>query len=401
MNKEELMQKIKDAKTMDEINELRSQMEALEVETRKAELEKKLSDNGSISKAEERSLIRESDLNKDKEERNFVKVEKKGNDNMSEEKRSLKDVLASEEYRSAWAKTLMGRSDLDEKETRALGDAVTTTATTYVQSAEGTQGINNGGLFIPTSVRLDMLKIIEKTSPFLRDVKKVAVAGNIDFPYLNSADDAEWTAELTDTKNEGQEYKALKLTGNELAKQVEITWKLEKMAVEEFIGFITTELANKMGRALANGVLYGTGTNQATGALNGLSAVKGSNVIDAVLNAYKSLGEDFRIGAKSYISSSYAIDLVGYKDANGNYPFLQGLKSTAVISIEEDPYLKATDILVGNPENYVLNTVEDITVTRETKVTARRNIYASYAIYDGKPMPNAFAKGTVKTTPSI
>ena len=48
MNKEELMQKIKDAKTMDEINELRSQMEALEVETRKAELEKKLSDNGSI-----------------------------------------------------------------------------------------------------------------------------------------------------------------------------------------------------------------------------------------------------------------------------------------------------------------------------------------------------------------
>lgn len=401
MNKEELMQKIKDAKTMDEINELRSQMEAFEVETRKAELEKKLSDNGSISKAEERSLIRESDLNKEKEERNFVKVEKKGNDNMSEEKRSLKDVLASEEYRSAWAKTLMGRSDLDEKETRALGDAVTTTATTYVQSAEGTQGINNGGLFIPTSVRLDMLKIIEKTSPFLRDVKKVAVAGNIDFPYLNSADDAEWTAELTDTKNEGQEYKALKLTGNELAKQVEITWKLEKMAVEEFIGFITTELANKMGRALANGVLYGTGTNQATGALNGLSAVKGSNVIDAVLNAYKSLGEDFRIGAKSYISSSYAIDLVGYKDANGNYPFLQGLKSTAVISIEEDPYLKATDILVGNPENYVLNTVEDITVTRETKVTARRNIYASYAIYDGKPMPNAFAKGTVETTPSI
>ena len=145
MNKEELMQKIKDAKTMDEINELRSQMEALEVETRKAELEKKISDGGSISKAEERSLMRESDLNKEKEERNFVKVEKKGNDNMPEEKRSLKDVLASEEYRSAWAKTLMNRSDLDEKETRALGDAVTTTATTYVQSAEGTQGINNGG----------------------------------------------------------------------------------------------------------------------------------------------------------------------------------------------------------------------------------------------------------------
>lgn len=400
MNKEELMKKIKEAKTMEEVEELRSQVEALEVEKKKEELEKELSDESSISKEEERKLIRETS-SEEKEERKFVKVEKKGNEEMNEEKRSLKEVLASEEYRSAWAKTLMGRNDLDEKEKRALGDAVTTTATTFVQSDGSTQGINNGGLFIPTNVRLDMLNIIEKTSPFLRDVKKVSVAGNIDFPYLNSADDANWTVELTDTKNEGQEYKTLKLTGNELAKQVEITWKLEAMAVDEFINFITTELANKMGRALANGVIYGTGTDQPAGALNGLSAVEGDNVIDAVLNAYKSLKEDFRIGAKSYISSSYAIDLVGYKDANGNYPFLQGLKSTDVISIEEDPYLKSTDILVGNPANYVLNTVEDISITRETKVTARRNIYAAYAIYDGKPMPNAFAKGTVSSIPSV
>ena len=400
MNKEELMKKIKEAKTMEEVEELRSQVEALEVEKKKEELEKELSDDSSISKEEERKLIRETDSN-EKEERKFVKVEKKGNEEMKEEKRSLEEVLKSEEYRSAWAKSIMNRKDFTEAEKRALGDAITTTATTFVESNTSTQGINNGGLFLPTQVRLDMLETINKTSPFLRDVKKVYVAGNIDFPYLNSADDANWTVELTDTKNEGQEYKALKLTGNELAKQVEITWKLEAMAVDEFINFITTELANKMGRALANAVIYGTGTNQPTGALNGLSAVKGDNVIDAVLNAYKSLGEDFRIGAKSYISSSYAIDLVGYKDANGNYPFLQGLKSTDVISIEEDPYLKPTDILVGNPANYVLNTVEDISITRETKVTARRNIYASYAIYDGKPMPKAFAKGTVTSIPSV
>ena len=76
------MQKIKDAKTMDEITELRSQIETLEVETRKAELEKKLSDDSSISKLEERSLMRGSDLNKEKEERNFVKIEKNGNEEM-------------------------------------------------------------------------------------------------------------------------------------------------------------------------------------------------------------------------------------------------------------------------------------------------------------------------------
>ena len=395
MNREELLEKVKEAKSLDELKEVRSQIEQLEVEEKKNELTKEISGKDDISKEEERKLIKDSIP--DKEEKRFVKIEKKGDEKMKEENRSLSDVLKSEEYRSAWAKTLMGL-ELDKNEKRAFGDAITTTSTTFVQSESGTQGINNGGLFIPTNIRLDMLQIIEKNSPFLRDVKKIAVAGNVDFPYMNAADDAEWTAELTDTKNEGQEYKALKLTGNELAKQVEITWKLEKMAVEEFISFITTELANKMGRALATAVLYGTGTDEPTGALNGLSAVEGENVIDAILKAYKSLDEDFRIGAKSYISSSYNIDLAGYKDANGNYPFLQGLKSTAVISIEEDPYLKATDILVGNAENYILNNVEAISINRESKITARRNIYAAYAIYDGKPRPNAFAKGTVKST---
>lgn len=395
MNREELLEKVKEAKSLDELKEVRSQIEQLEVEEKKNELTKEISGKDDISKEEERKLIKDSIP--DKEEKRFVKIEKKGDEKMKEENRSLSDVLKSEEYRSAWAKTLMGL-ELDKNEKRALGDAITTTSTTFVQSESGTQGINNGGLFVPTNIRLDMLQIIEKNSPFLRDVKKIAVAGNVDFPYMNAADDAEWTAELTDTKNEGQEYKALKLTGNELAKQVEITWKLEKMAVEEFISFITTELANKMGRALATAVLYGTGTDEPTGALNGLSAVEGENVIDAILKAYKSLDEDFRIGAKSYISSSYNIDLAGYKDANGNYPFLQGLKSTAVISIEEDPYLKATDILVGNAENYILNNVEAISINRESKITARRNIYAAYAIYDGKPRPNAFAKGTVKST---
>lgn len=395
MNREELLEKVKEAKNLDELKEVRSQIEQLEVEEKKNELTKEISGKDDISKEEERRLI--NDSIPDKEEKRFVKVEKKGDDKMNEEKRSLSDVLKSKEYRSAWAKSLMG-VELDKEEKRALGDAITTTSTTFVQSESGTQGINNGGLFIPTNVRLDMLQIIEKNSPFLRDVKKIAVAGNVDFPYMNAADDAEWKAELTDTKNEGQEYKSLKLTGNELAKQVEITWKLEKMAVEEFITFITTELANKMGRALATAVLYGTGSDEPTGALNGLSAIEGENVIDAILKAYKSLDEDFRIGAKSYISSSYNIDLAGYKDDNGNYPFLQGLKSTSVISIEEDPYLKATDILVGNAENYILNTVEDISINRESKVRARRNVYASYAIYDGKPRPNAFAKGTVKST---
>ena len=384
MNKEELLKKLDSAKTKEELEEIRSQLDNLEVEEKKKQL---------ISEIEERELVRYTQ--NEVETRKFVKVDNMNNEKEKKsEKRSLAEILKSPEYRTAWAKTLLNRK-LDKQEERALGDAVTTTATEYTASAAETQGINNGGLFIPTDVRTDMLRIIEETSPFLRDVRKLAVSANIDMPYLNAADDAEWYAELEDTKNEGAEYKSLSLTGHELAKQVEITWKLEAMAVEEFIAFITKELANKMARALATAVLYGDGDKKPTGALKDATKVTGTEVIETMINTYAQLPSEMKVGAKAYLSSALAIQVVGFKDNNGNYPYLQGLDKTALFKVEVDPFLKDEDMIVGNPQNYVLNTVQQISVNQEKKITQRRTTYSTYAIYDGKPYPKAFNKGNV------
>ena len=40
-------------------------------------------------------------------------------------------------------------------------------------------------------------------------------------------------------------------------------------------------------------------------------------------------------------------------------------------------------------------------VNKEVKVTPRRTIYSTYAIYDGAPYPKAFAKGKVSSIPSV
>ena len=321
------------------------------------------------------------------------------------EKEERKFTIADKEYRSAWAKKLMGLSEekFTEEEKRALGDAVTTTNTTFVASTEDIQGINNGGLFIPTSVRQELMEIITRQSPIFRDVRKLQVAGNIDLPYLFESDEAEWYTELTDTKNEGAEYRNLQLTGWELAKDVVITWKLEEMAVESFISFILEELANKMGKALVNAIIYGDGVNKPTGITNGLSAVKeGADPVANIIATYKSLSDDARIGAKAYIlkkNLNVNIEIVGYQDKNGNYPFLQGLASTNLVSIEQDPYLKNNDVVVGNCKNYILNEVTPVRVDKEKTVKGRKTTYGGYAIYDGKARPNYFAYG--QYTPSV
>ena len=396
--KAELQEKIAEAKTKEELIQLREQVETINKEVPEQEETEEKKD-GEISHEEERSLIADTQeieqRNLDTKELKVIKEEKE-----MEEKRKF--TIADKEYRSAWAKKLMGLKDekFTEDEKRALGDAVTTTATTFVASTESVQGINNGGLFIPTSVREDLMEIIEKNSPIFRDVRKLQVAGNIDLPYLFDSDDAEWYVELTDTKNEGQEYRNLQLTGWELAKDIVITWKLEAMAVESFISFLLEELANKMGKALINAVIYGDGVNKPTGITKGLTAVKtGATPIDNIINTYETLSDDARIGAKAYVSTSVKVKMISYKDGNGNYPFLQGINGTDLFSIETDPYLKNNDVVVGNCRNYILNEVAPMSVAKESTVKGRKTTYGGYGIYDGKARPNYFAYG--QYTPSV
>ena len=382
----ELEEKIDNAKTQEELEEVRKEIEALNDESSEEVNEEPKEE----IKEDERSLLKET-LGK-VEVRNVTEIRKNEEEKEMEERFGLDSV----EYRNAWAKKLMGLSEerFTEEEKRALGDAVTTTATTFVESAADAQGINNGGLFIPTTVRNELLTIIERQSPIFRDVRKLQVAGNIDLPYLFEADDAEWYVELNDTKNEGQEYRNLQLTGWELAKDIVITWKLEEMAVDSFISFILEELANKMGKALVNAIIYGDGSNKPTGITYGLSPVTdGDTPIDTIINTYSSLPDDDRIGAKAYISSGVNIAIVGYKDNNGNYPFLQGVASNSLVTIEQDPYLRNNDIIVGNCKNYILNESTPVRVERERTVKGRKTTYGGYAIYDGKPKPNAFAYG--------
>lgn len=160
--KAELRNKINEAKTAEELEKLRKQAEILNKEVPE--------DNGTITQEEERALL--TDVNNLEQRKieisNIIK---------NEEERTMKEftknnVLKSEEYRNAWAKTLMCRNDLTEDEKRALDVALTTTATTYVAPSSGADGVNNGGLFIPETVSMEILKEIELESPFLRDIAK-------------------------------------------------------------------------------------------------------------------------------------------------------------------------------------------------------------------------------------
>lgn len=367
-------QPVEEEQPQEEIEEVVE--EETEEEQPKEEEEEKPQEE-KITTEEERNLIR-----------NSVEIENKNLMPM-EERKNMEEKI----YRSAWAKKLMGKA-LTEEETRAVGDAITTTATTFVEADADTHGINNAGLLIPTSFRADFLKLMEDESPIYRDARKLAVAGNVDLGYLFASDDANWYAEGTDTVNEGAEFRNIQLTGFELAKDIVVTWKVEEMAVEDFINFLMQELKIKMGEKLIDAVIYGDGSGKPTGITHGLTPVETDatdSVVDKIVKAYKSLDKDAKRGAKAYVSVDANLDIIGYKDENGNYPFLNGGAVVKGLSIEVDPFLKNDDVIVGNMQNYVIKESTPIRIDREISVKGRKVIYGAYGIYDGKAKPNSFA----------
>lgn len=392
--KKELAEKIKNAKSSEELEELRNDVEEINEQVPDVtEEENAVEETKEETVAEDVPVEETKEEITKEEEREIIRVGAEqvvpiGN---FKEERTMNISKYDAETR-AFAKKCLGRNDFTEDEKRALGDAVGTTATTFVQSAGGTQGINNTGLFIPKSIVMALEERAENESPIWRDVRKLRVRGNVDVPYLYAGDDANWYAELSNTANEGDEYKAITLVGRELAKNIEITWLVDQMTPEGFIDFIIDELYEKMFKAKVTAIIYGTGATykQPTGLTNGLSPVTtGDTPIDTIADAKATLSTKAKKGARTYVSPAVADAIRYYKATDGHYPYLMGLPA----GIEEEPNLQNNDIVVGNMRNYIWNEQEEIRLDVDINMPKRTVMYGTYQVCDGGAKDGAFAYG--------
>lgn len=402
--KAELRSKIKEAKTEEELEELRKQAEELNKEVPTEEKK-----DETITHEEERALIADTE-NLEQRKIEIVGTLAKREERKVEKKFTRNNVLKSEDYRSAWAKSLMCRNDFTEDEKRALGVALTTTATEYVAPASGTDGVNNGGLFIPETVSMEILKEIELESPFLRDIAKTYIKGLISFPYKKQSSGAEWVEEGKDNNLESDEWGELTFAQMELSKTIRITWKLEAMAVEQFITYIISEVGREMREELADKPFYGTGVKEIAGvSLDGNhidAEYEGTTTsLEAIKAGLAVLPKRKKAGAKIYIAEDMALDIAFLKDDNGMYinnPVNGvGLESIAKYRVEVDPFLKDGDFVIGNPIWYKLNFNEGISVTKDIIGRSRVNDYTGYCVVGGAPVPNSFVYGHKSTAPSV
>lgn len=302
----------------------------------------------------------------------------------------------SEEYKIAWAKTLMDRtlSTAETEAFRMVNEAYTHTT-------------QNTAIVIPETVAKGIWEMAGEYYPYFADVTKTYVNGLLTMIQEDTSSEAKWYDEGTSTEDGKETFKEYKLSGCELSRAITVSWKLKEMAIEDFIPYIQRKMAKKMGAAAGYGVTHGEGATAASGKPEPMGTVTAllaeENTPQVVEYAKGTVPKyDDIVSARAKVKSGYGAGLVIYAnsltiwtkiamimDQNKRPLFVPDVTSQGQFRIlgmlvKEDDSMKDGEILLSNASNgYHLNINKEVSMMTEDHVKARTTDYVGYGIMDG------------------
>lgn len=306
-----------------------------------------------------------------------------------------KDLYASEAYKLAWAKKMMGAPL-----TAAEADAMKI-VNDYTHTTENTS------IVIPKTIAAGIWDMIEELFPLWNDVQKTYVKGAYTAMIGEDSTDAAWYDESTETEDGKETIGELALTGCELARAITVSWKLREMAVEDFIPYIQRKLARKMGAGLGYGVSHGKGKPAAgdtfkpepLGIVTALEQEANTPQIvtyTAGTLTYKNLTAaraKVKAGAnelKTYANATTIWgELANVTDENGKPIFVPDPVNTGVyrlfgMEVREDDSMADGEVLMSSPfVGYIANVNKEMSILAEEHIKKRKVDYCGYAIVDG------------------
>lgn len=361
------------------------------IEARLAEIEKELNSEEVDEKTEE-------DLDKMEEEVRSLQAEKTSILNAIEKRSSLEKAIAegrtgvdvtpeflnggkkemertfdasSAEFRSAWAKSLMGQ-ELTEVEKRA-----------YTQANAA----------IPTEVSNMFFEKMVKLAPMLEEITLLRVAGNVKFYAEGTREAAAKHEELGEIAGAGDTLVSVTLGGFEFAKLISISKSAKAMSISAFESWIVDMLAGDIARAIDNYII-----NDSTNGIAAIEFVDDTTQIKAtaaytysdIMNLIGLLPAAYDPEAKFLVNKrTLWSDVRGILDSNKRPIFDPEAKTICGYPVIVDDNVSATtkDLYLGRWKDVVGNLSEDVTVESNANSGFTRGAidYRGFAIFDSKP----------------
>ena len=373
MNLEQIIARLEEIRSMNHENETAEQIEAFNAEVTELEARKK--------ELEEMEARKKAAEQLEKHEVQPQKITK------PTEERGKTMTLDSKEYRDAWCKEMLGLP-MGEEERTAF---VHTTGTTSGQTA---------GYTVPTTLLNKIWDLVEEKHSILGDITIYRTGTILEVAKRTAiaAGDAATVSEgAAPSDDENNTFAKVTLSGKDFAKAVEISYALGIMSIDGFESFITNEIAERLGAALASDVMtqiasdyYSTGNDLDVG-------TSGKIVWGDVVNALSVLenANDIVIYAKQATIYKY---IAGMVDSTGRPIFqananesLRGYLMGFPVKVEE---AAGTDLVwFVDPKQVVGNMVQDIMVESDKDIKKHVNIFSGYARFQCALLaPKAAAK---------
>ena len=295
----------------------------------------------------------------------------------------------SNEYRTAWSKYMLGLPLTAEEEQRT--DFVHTTGTTSGQTA---------GYTIPTTLLNKIWDLIEGKHAILGDITIYRTGTILEVAKRTAiaAGDAGTVSEnAAPSDAEKNTFAKVTLSGKDFAKYVDISYALGIMSIDGFESFITREIADRLGAALAADVISQLATDYDSTNNDLDVATSGKIVWTDVTGALAVLKNVNNIVFYANQTTIYKY-IAGMVDSTGRPLFqhdanekIRGLLAGFPVKVEDA--IGADLIWILDPDQVVGNMVQDIMVESDKDIKKHVITYSGYARFQCALLaPAAFAK---------
>lgn len=274
-------------------------------------------------------------------------------------------TLASEEYRSAFLRNLRG-DDMSEVEQRAF--AFLTTNTTAP---------------LPTTMQNRIIDLIGEAHPIVADVYRLDSGTAISIPVAKSIEgDAGKTAEGADSNELQITFDDINLSGEDYTADVKLSYKMRHMAIPAFEDYLVTQIAERLGSKLADGIVANIKAGIA--AANTISSGVNYANICAGFGALKRVGTVIVYGTRETIFNK----IVGMVDDKKHPIFQQPITAAAAgailgAAIKYEDAMGAGELLIGDPKKYLQNVVAPVMIETDKVQGKPQLAYCGYTCQEG------------------
>lgn len=261
----------------------------------------------------------------------------------------------------------------------------------------------NSEILIPETVVGGIIDTMKELHPILADVMSTRITGTVKYVKRTAiaAGDADYYDEATATVDEENTFGELVLNGKELSKAVTVSWKLQAMAVADFIPFIQRELAERMGAAKARAFVKGAGdAKYPQGVVTAINAEAGTPqkvtypstglTYANITAAMAKIKSAYVRGSKIYANNGTVWNtLANLMDGQGRPLFVADVTAGGVgrifgIPVLEEDALGDGEILIGNmAAGYKENISEPMKLVTEQHAKPRKTDFVGYEVHDG------------------